>query len=912
MAACGLFAPMAWEFWIDRGGTFTDIVGRRPDGGIVTHKLLSENPERYDDAAIQGIRDLLGLAPGAALPAAQIDAVKMGTTVATNALLERKGDRTLLVTTKGFRDALRIGYQTRPKLFALHIQLPEMLYERVVEVSERVSAQGEILTPLDLAAARVDLQAAFDAGIRACAVVFMHGYRYADHEAKVAALAREIGFTQVSASHAVSPLMKLVSRGDTTVVDAYVGPILRRYVNQVAAHLGDTRLLFMQSNGGLTDARFFQGKDSILSGPAGGVVGVVKTSAEAGFGQIIGFDMGGTSTDVCHFNGEYERAFETMVAGVRMRAPMMLVNTVAAGGGSILHFDGARYRVGPDSAGANPGPACYRRGGPLTVTDCNVMLGKLHPDFFPRVFGPGGDAPLDAAVVRAKFAALTADIARQNGDARSPEAVAEGFLTIAVDNMANAIKKISVARGYDVSKYALASFGGAGGQHACLVADALGMTRVLLHPHAGVLSAYGMGLADQRLLREATVETELNDAALPGLAAGLDKLAAQARADMAAQGVPEARITVERKLHLRYAGSDSSLLVPFGTLNEIRMAFETAHRQRFGFVAPEKALIAAALAVEAIGAGETVTASPSMVAQMNRMGGVPQLATIRTYMAGAWHNAPVVERDALRPGDTLDGAAIIVERTGTVVVEPGWQAELLPQGHLVLRRMVALPARVAIGTSVDPVMLEIFNNLFMSIAEQMGSVLEKTAYSVNIKERLDFSCAIFDRQGELIANAPHMPVHLGSMSESIRTIIDRRAGSIRPGDVFVLNAPYAGGTHLPDITVITPVFDAAQQDLLFHVASRGHHADIGGLTPGSMPPNSRHVDEEGVLLDNVQLVDRGRFLEAEIVALLGAGKWPSRNPAQNVADLKAQIAANEKGAPIWAMCRIMPRRACAA
>jgi len=895
MAACGLFAAMEWEFWIDRGGTFTDIVGRRPDGGIVTHKLLSENPERYDDAAIQGIRDLLGLAPGAALPAAQIAAVKMGTTVATNALLERKGDRTLLVTTKGFRDALRIGYQTRPKLFALHIQLPEMLYERVVEVAERVSAQGEVLAPLDLAAARADLQAAYDTGIRACAIVFMHGYRYSDHEARVAALAREIGFTQVSASHKVSPLMKLVSRGDTTVVDAYVGPILRRYVDQVATHLGTTRLLFMQSNGGLTDARFFQGKDSILSGPAGGVVGVVKTSAEAGFDRIIGFDMGGTSTDVCHFNGEYERAFETMVAGVRMRAPMMLVNTVAAGGGSILHFDGARYRVGPDSAGANPGPACYRRSGPLTVTDCNVMLGKLNPDFFPKVFGPGGDAPLDAAVVREKFAALTADIARQSGDARGAEAVAEGFLTIAVDNMANAIKKISVARGYDVSKYALASFGGAGGQHACLVADALGMTQVVLHPHAGVLSAYGMGLADQRLLREATVEAELNEAALPALALGLTKLAEAARADMAAQGVPDARIAVERKLHLRYAGSDSALLVPFGALAEIKAAFEAAHRQRFGFVAPDKALITAAIAVEAIGAGENVTAPP-LTAHNASSGALPHLAEIRAYMAGAWHNAPVVDREALHPGDTLSGPAIVVERTGTVVVEPGWRAELLAQGHLVLRRVVALPARVAIGTSVDPVMLEIFNNLFMSIAEQMGSVLEKTAYSVNIKERLDFSCAIFDRSGELIANAPHMPVHLGSMSESIRTIIDRRAGSIRPGDVFVLNAPYAGGTHLPDITVITPVFDAAASELLFYVASRGHHADIGGLTPGSMPPNSRHVDEEGVLLDNVQLVDRSRFLEAEIVALLSSGKWPSRNPAQNVADLKAQIAANEKGA----------------
>ena len=885
-----------WEFWIDRGGTFTDIVGRRPDGGIVTHKLLSENPERYKDAAVQGIRDLLGVQSGEALPENRIAAVKMGTTVATNALLERKGDRVLLLVSQGFADQLRIGYQTRPKLFALHIQLPEMLYERVAELPERVRVDGGIETPLDEAVARAELQQAYDDGIRACAILFMHGYRYPAHEARVAEIAREIGFTQVSASHQVSPLIKFVSRGDTTVVDAYVSPILRRYVNQVADELdarrAGTRLMFMQSNGGLADADFFQGKDSILSGPAGGVVGLVQTSTRAGYGRVIGFDMGGTSTDVSHYSGEYERAFETMVAGVRMRAPMMSINTVAAGGGSILHYDGARYRVGPDSAGANPGPACYRRGGPLAVTDCNVLLGKLQPDFFPAVFGPNGDLPLDAEVVRAKFASLSAEI----NDGRSVEEMAEGFLAIAVENMANAIKKISVARGYDVTKYVLASFGGAGGQHACLVADALGMTEVLLHPLAGVLSAYGMGLADMRVLKEQSAERELLAEALPELAAALDKLAADAHGEMLAQGVAADKITLLRKLHLRYGGSDSALVVDFGDMAALKEAFETAHRQRFGFISPEKQLIVGSIAVEAVGEGERAPDAVEAIADPRRPEAIPARAHRRAYMAAAWHDTPVYDREALRPGESIMGPAIVTESTSTIVVEPGWRATLTERRDLVLKRVVALPARRAIGTTVDPVMLEIFNNLFMSIAEQMGSVLEKTAYSVNIKERLDFSCAIFDLEGELIANAPHMPVHLGSMSESIKTVIAKRAGRMKPGDVYMLNAPYAGGTHLPDVTVITPVFDRAGKDVLFYVGSRGHHADIGGTTPGSMPPDSRTVSDEGVLLDNVLLVDGGRFLESETVAVLKSGQHPARNPAQNIADLKAQIASCEKGA----------------
>ena len=882
-----------WQFWIDRGGTFTDVVARRPDGGLVTHKLLSENPEHYKDAAVQGIRDLLGLAPGDAIPAGEIDAVKMGTTVATNALLERRGDRTLLATTSGFRDQLRIGYQTRPRLFDRRIVLPEMLYETVVEIDERVLADGTIETPLDLAAARPLLQAAYDDGIRAIAVVFMHGYRYPSHELALAELAREIGFTQISTSYETSPLMKFVSRGDTTVVDAYLSPLLRRYVDQVAAELGDVRLMFMQSNGGLTDAHLFQGKDAILSGPAGGIVGAVETAGQAGFERIISFDMGGTSTDVAHYDGEYERAFETLVAGVRMRAPMMLIHTVAAGGGSICFFDGSRYRVGPESAGANPGPACYRRGGPLSVTDCNVMLGKLQPEFFPHVFGPHQDAPLDSDVVREKFTALSAEIEAATGDARTPVEVADGYLKIAVENMANAIKKISVQRGYDVTGYTLNCFGGAGGQHACLVADALGMTKVLTHPFAGVLSAYGMGLADVRALREKAIETRLEAAAMPELEATLDDLAAEAMPELERQGIPDERIEVLRRAHLRYEGTDTPHLVDLGTPDEMTARFEAAHRQRYGFVMPEKALIIEAAAVEAVGIMTEVT-EPDIETDPDA-GGLDTLATVETHMAGAAQATPVFDRDRMGPGDAVDGPAIIREQTATTIVEPGWRAELTAKGHLILTRIVALERAFAIGTECDPVMLEVFNNLFMSIAEQMGLTLENTAYSVNIKERLDFSCAIFDPDGMLVANAPHIPIHLGSMSESIRTVKRENEGKMKPGDVFTVNAPYNGGTHLPDVTVITPIFDEAGRDILFFVASRGHHADIGGITPGSMPPDSHVVEEEGILFDNFMLVDGGTFLETKLRDHLGAGPYPARNPDHNVADLKAQIAAGEKG-----------------
>ncbi|RED49710.1 hydantoinase B/oxoprolinase family protein [Aestuariispira insulae] len=880
-----------WQFWIDRGGTFTDIVARKPDGTLVTHKLLSENPEAYKDAAVYGIRTLLGLKDGAPFPAEQVDAVKMGTTVATNALLERKGERTLLVITEGFRDALRIAYQARPKLFDRNIVLPELLYERVEEVTERMDAKGGIVTPLDLENLRPRLKSALADGIKSIAIVCMHGYRYTDHEEKIADLARQLGFTQVSTSHETSPLMKLVSRGDTTVVDAYLSPILRRYVNQVAGELGDVRLQFMQSNGGLTDASLFQGKDAILSGPAGGIVGSVRTSEQAGFNQIITFDMGGTSTDVAHYDGEYERAFETQVAGVRMRAPMMQIHTVAAGGGSMCIFDGARYRVGPESAGANPGPAAYRRGGPLTVTDCNVMLGKLQPSFFPPVFGPNQDQPLDADVVRQKFEALAQEIEKATGDKRSAVEVADGFLKIAVENMANAVKKISVQRGYDVTEYTLTCFGGAGGQHACLVADALGMTKVMLHPFAGVLSAYGMGLADVRAMREKAMELPLEPNRLPALEAVLNELGGQAEKEVLDQEIAQDKIEVLRKVHLRYEGSDNALEVSFGSIEDMVAEFEAAYRARFGFNMEGKALVAEAVAAEAI--GHTFALEDG---KADNDGALPApLAEIESFMAGNHHNTPVYDRDAMKPGNIVNGPAIIREKTGTNVIEPGWQAKMTDIGNLVLTRVEPLARVEAIGTTCDPVMLEVFNNLFMSIAEQMGYTLQNTSYSVNIKERLDFSCAVFDAEGQLIANAPHMPVHLGSMGESIRAVIRGNQGTIKPGDVYVLNAPYNGGTHLPDITVVTPVFDDAGQEILFYVGSRGHHADIGGTTPGSMPSNSTSVIEEGVLIDNFKLIDQGTFRETAFVELLKSGQYPARNTHQNLADIHAQVAANEKG-----------------
>ena len=882
-----------WQFWIDRGGTFTDIVASAPDGRLSTHKLLSENPGRYRDAALAGIRTILGIAPDAPIPAGLIDSVKMGTTVATNALLERKGERTLLLVNRGFADSLRIGNQARPRLFDLAITLPSMLYETVVEIPGRVDVDGTEIEPLDEHAAHTALATARAGGISACAIVLMHAWKHPGHEQRLAAIARDAGFTQVSASHAVSPLLRLVPRGDTTVVDAYLSPILRRYVDHVAAELQGVQLFFMQSNGGLAEAHSFQGKDAILSGPAGGIVGAARTAAMAGLDRIITFDMGGTSTDVALYAGGFERAFETEIAGVRMRAPMMAINTVAAGGGSILHFDGARFRVGPDSAGADPGPACYRRGGPLTVTDANVCLGRIQARHFPAIFGPDGNQPLDTAIVQAKFAALTGEIARATGQNRTPEQVAQGFLRIAVTNMANAIKQVSVQKGHDVTRFALQCFGGAGGQHACMVADALGMETVFIHPFAGVLSAYGMGLADQAVLREQAVEIALEETALATLQQTLAALQQQALSELTAQGAPADRITVRRTLHIRYAGTEAALIVPFASLPEMVAAFTEAHRARFGFVTPDRALMVEAVAVEATAPGQAVQ-EPTVPARHNQP--LAPIDHAHIFTEDTSHDAPVFDRADLLAGDTISGPALIREANATTIVEPGWAAEVTALDHLLMRRVTPLPTRVPAGSArPDPVLLELFNNLFMNVAEQTGAVLQNTAMSVNIKERLDFSCAIFDADGFLVANAPHIPVHLGAMGESVRTVLSHRRATLKPGDVIALNNPYNGGTHLPDVTVITPVFDETGTRLLFFLGSRGHHADIGGITPGSTPPASRTLEEEGVVIDDFLLVDGGHFRETELRALLAAARYPARSPDVNIADIKAQVAANEKG-----------------
>lgn len=876
-----------WQFWVDRGGTFTDIVAKSPKGDLRTHKLLSENPEAYQDAAVHGIREILDLKADATVPTGLIEAVKMGTTVATNALLERKGEKTVLFITKGMKDLLRIGYQNRPKLFDLNIVLPELLYEDVVEVDERFDAEGNIVAPLDTTAAREALSRAYGKGYRSVAIALMHSYRFPDHEQRLGDMAKQSGFTQISLSHEVSPLIKLVGRGDTAVVDAYLSPILRRYVDQVAnalgAHSGGCeRLMFMQSNGGLTDARLFHGRDAILSGPAGGVVGMVRSAGELGYEKLIGFDMGGTSTDVCHYAGEFERSFETEVAGVRMRAPMMSIHTVAAGGGSILSYRDGRMQVGPESAGANPGPAAYRRGGPLTVTDCNVLLGKLNPDHFPHVFGPNADQPLDIDAVCEKFEAL----AEQIGDGKTPEDIAIGFLRIAVENMANAIKKISVQRGYDVTQYTMNCFGGAGGQHACLVADALGMERIFIHPFAGVLSAFGMGLADVRAMRERQFEKPLNDTEA---ASALAELAQSARAEVSEQGIALSDIDILKRVQIRPRGAQQSLEVAFGKASDMEAAFVDAHQQRFGFAPDTSDLIIDVLVVEAVGrTGEQVSLPDTQGAGLDE-------TTVAVCFDGTWQDVSLVDRTTLALGQTVEGPAILTEPTGTNVIEPGWRATCAAGGNLVLERTTPIARAEAIGTSVDPVMLEVFNNLFMSIAEQMGATLANTAYSVNIKERYDFSCAIFDQNGDLVANAPHVPVHLGSMSESVRTVLRENVGKIRPGDVFMMNNPFNGGTHLPDVTVITPVFDATGATIIYTVASRGHHADIGGKTPGSAPPDSRVIEEEGVVIDNFLLVEQGQLRDPETRDLLASGTYPCRNVDQNMADLAAQIAANATG-----------------
>ncbi len=885
-----------WQFWIDRGGTFTDVIGKNPKGKIATQKLLSENPKQYKDAAIQGIRDLLSIDRKESIPMHQIDSIKMGTTVATNALLERKGERTLLAITKGFADILRIGYQQRPKLFSLDIQLPDMIYSDIVEIDERVDIKGDVLIKLDLSNTKKILTEAFNEGFKSIAIVLLHGYRYQEHEIQISVIAKQIGFEQISVSHKISPLMKIIPRGDTTVVDAYLSPILRRYVNQVKAELGQTqqnfgKLMFMQSNGGLTDANYFQGKDAILSGPAGGVVGMVKTGEKIGLHKLIGFDMGGTSTDVCHYNSEYERTLETELAGVRLRSPMMLINTVAAGGGSILYFDGSRYRVGPDSAGAFPGPACYRNGGPLTVTDCNVMIGKLNPDFFPKVFGPNGNQKLDLKIVETKFTTLAKEISSSTNKSVTPLEVAEGFLFIAVESMANAIKKISVQRGYDVSSYALSCFGGAGGQHACMVADKLGINKIHLHPYAGVLSAFGIGLADIRTINDLAIELNLDEKAIKHISEKFEDLRSTGKEDLVAQNLNENIFEYVDRVYLRYKDSDTSLAIKFDIYSSMKLNFENAHRARFGFISPEQAIIIESIQSEVSCQSDQFESNEP---QQKKSKSQP-LTTQNVFFNGGLEKTVFYNRNDIKPNEKLSGPAVIIEPTSTIIIEPGWEAMLEDSNDLILTRTNKIIRSSAIGTSVDPIMLEIFNNLFMNVAEQMGMVLENTASSVNIKERLDFSCALFSPTGELVANAPHVPVHLGSMSESIKTIIRENSLTMNPGDAFLINAPYNGGTHLPDITLIKPVFDECNESVIFYVATRGHHADIGGTVPGSAPANSTHIKEEGVLIDNFTLVSKGIFLENEIHDLLSLAEYPARNIKQNIADLKAQVAAAEKG-----------------
>ena len=883
-----------WNFWIDRGGTFTDIVGRTPDGTLVTHKLLSDNPRHYPDAAVQGIRDLLDLNDDQAIPLDQIDTVKMGTTVATNALLERQGEPTLFVTTAGFADVLRIGYQTRPDLFALDIDLPEMLYTDVLEIKERVNADGEVLVELDEQAARQGLQQARTNGFNSVAIVLLHGYRHTDHESRLAHIARELGFEQISVSHEVSALMKIVPRGDTTVVDAYLSPILRRYVAQVDEQLRhdqhSPRLMFMQSNGGLTDAYAFQGKDALLSGPAGGVVGMVRTAENADLHKLIGFDMGGTSTDVSHYAGEFERAYETEVAGIRVRSPMMDIHTVAAGGGSILHFDGSRLRVGPDSAGADPGPASYGNDGPLAITDCNVILGKLRPEFFPSVFGTDGQQPLDLEATTTAFQALAKQISAETGTPQTETTVAQGFLDVAADNMANAIKKISIERGYDVSDYALVCFGGAGGQHACMVADRLGIENIYVHPHAGVLSALGIGLADIRNIRDRAVEQELSPETLRELEPQWAELEHNGNEYLLNEGVEPSARELRRRVSLRYRGSDTALTIPSGTFDQVLHEFEAQHSARFGFISPQTTIILESIQLEAIGLAEPLSFIETPDDSTD-----PILGTFPTTMAGTTADTPFIDRQRVAPDTPIVGPAVLVEPNATTVIEPNWEGRITANGDLAIKRTSPHTPKSAVGTDVNPVQLEIFNNLFMNVAEQMGVVLENTAVSVNIKERLDFSCAIFDPTGELIANAPHLPIHLGSMSEAIKSVIANNP-EMSPGDAYVLNAPYNGGTHLPDITVVKPIFDETTQERIFYVAARGHHSDIGGIVPGSAPADSTTIDQEGLVLDNVLLVQDDRFLEEEIRNILTRGPWPARNPDQNIADLKAQVAACERGA----------------
>lgn len=884
-----------WEFWIDRGGTFTDLVFRNPLGELCSYKLLSDNEEHYQDAIIQGIKDCLHRF-GTGLATAEIKAVKMGTTLSTNALLEHKGERVVLAITKGFGDALKIGYQNRPDLFALHIRLADPLYEKVIEINERMDAKGTIITPLDEKSALNSMQAAYNQGFRSIAIVLVHAAHYPQHERQLKKLAQKVGFTQISLSHEVAPVMKLIVRGDTTVVDACLSPLLQHYIQKLEQELEKTPLYFMQSNGGLIAARLFQGKDSIFSGPAAGVTGMIETSRLAGFDKVIGFDMGGTSTDVSHFAGEEEWYYNYDVSGIRMHAPMRMIHTVAAGGGSILYFDGQRYTVGPDSAGANPGPACYRRNGPLTVTDCNVRLGKIQADFFPKFFGLSGNQAIDLEIVNKKFQDLQSQINKATCSQKTAEQIAEGYLQVAVENMANAIKKISIGRGYDVRQYVLNCFGGAAGQHACLVADSLGIETILIHPLAGVLSAYGMGLAKMSVFRESAIERPLKRGILADLRRQFARLEELACKELPLENTERDRMHFTFRVHLRYQDSDTVLVVDLANIGLMKKKFMEKHRQKFGFSPVGRALVIESISVKLELEQTIPLKAETVITRERKPDEIPSEGAVSVFTHGVFHQAFLYQRKHLLPGDCIQGCAIICEDNATTFVEPGWQARVSNNNNLLLTRIKPLADKKINSKKADPALLEVFNNRFMNIAEQMGEVLRNTAASVNIKERLDFSCAIFDDQGELVANAPHIPVHLGSMSETVKAILKSNKQSMHPDDVYILNSPYNGGTHLPDVTVITPVFDKSGKNLLFLTGSRGHQSDIGGITPGSIPASSQCIEEEGVLINHFKIVSRGHFLEKATLKLLQNARYPARNPGQNLADLKAQIAANASGA----------------
>ena len=881
-----------WSFWIDRGGTFTDTLALNPNGRILSSKFLSVNPEKYLDAAIHSIRKFLSVPNEQKILVSQIDSIKLGTTVATNALLERKGSRTVLVTTQGFEDQLRLGYQNRPDIFARKINLPDQLYEKVVSVKERVLANGHIFKSLEINSVRDALQTCVEEGITSCAIVLMHGYKFINHEKKIAKLAIQLGFQQVSASHEVNPQIRFVERGDTTVLDAYLTPVLRKYINQLEENFeGDLgrRLMFMQSNGGLTIPKLFHGKDAVLSGPAGGVVGAVEVSLRLGEKKIIGFDMGGTSTDVCHFSGKYERVFRGEIAGTRLASPMMNIHTVAAGGGSVLSYSAGRLQVGPESAGANPGPACYGKGGPLTVTDANVITGRLRPEFFPPIFGKKGNQNLD------KQASILAIDPFSQQLQRTAETLAEDWLSIATQNMVSAIKKISVQRGYNVLNYCLTVFGGAGGQFACEIAEKLGMSKCLLHSKASLLSAYGIGLATIRRVRKESVEKPLLDKGMESLISQISVIREALKVEVLDQGVELGELESETTIFLKSENTDTSFPIVFQSVQEMRRSFKKSFKKQFGFLVETNSIIVDSISVEVYQKRKSLDISSKSSGKLSKKA-AKFFTTEQVFINDKWQNCKFIRKEDLNLDDYVNGPAIIIEAFTSVLVKPGWQAQLTQDKSIFLKKSQHRKHkhRTFVTTKPDPMLLEVFNNMFMSIAEQMGIVLENTAQSVTIKERLDFSCAVFDSSGNLIANAPHMPVHLGSMEASVKAVIKKNK-NICCEDIYALNAPYDGGTHLPDITVVKPVFYGSDSKLIFFVASRGHHTDIGGLTPGSMPPDSRDIQDEGVYIENFKLVDSGYFLTKEIKHILSTAKYPVRAIDTNLADLRAQVAACEKG-----------------